>query len=73
MLSSEARLTTISDIATYVVRFACEERGERPLPRTAIARGPRVGIDYAERWAAMPWRFWIRGNPFVSRPHGARV
>jgi DNA-3-methyladenine glycosylase len=44
------------------------ERGEGPLPRTAIARGPRIGIDYAERWAAMPWRFWIRGNPFVSRP-----
>ena len=49
------------------------ERGERPLPRAAIARGPRIGVDYAERWAAMPWRFWIRGNPFVSRPLGARV
>jgi len=47
------------------------ERGERPLPRTAIARGPRVGIQYAEEWAAMPWRFWIRGNPFVSRASAA--
>jgi DNA-3-methyladenine glycosylase len=43
------------------------ERGERPLPLAAIARGPRVGIDYAEKWAAMPWRFWIRENAFVSR------
>jgi DNA-3-methyladenine glycosylase len=32
-----------------------------------IASGPRVGIDYAEDWVARPWRFWVRGNPFVSR------
>jgi DNA-3-methyladenine glycosylase len=32
-----------------------------------IARGPRVGIDYAEAWVEKPWRFWIRDNPFVSR------
>ncbi len=47
------------------------ERSERPVRLSAIARGPRVGIDYAGQWAAMPWRFWIRGNPFVSRPNGA--
>src|SRR5262249_53965626 len=29
------------------------------LARAAIARGPRVGIDYAGEWAARPWRFWI--------------
>jgi DNA-3-methyladenine glycosylase len=45
---------------------------ERPVPLSAIARGPRVGIDYAGQWATMPWRFWIRGNPFVSRPNGLR-
>jgi len=43
------------------------ERVERPVPRAAIARGPRVGIDYAKEWTAVPWRFWIRGNAFVSR------
>ena len=32
-----------------------------------IARGPRVGIDYAEEWITKPWRFWVRDNPFVSR------
>jgi DNA-3-methyladenine glycosylase len=32
-----------------------------------ITRGPRIGIDYAEDWAAKPWRFWVRDNPFVSR------
>jgi len=32
-----------------------------------IARGPRIGIDYAEKWIDKPWRFWLKHNPFVSR------
>jgi len=32
-----------------------------------IARGPRIGIDYAEGWIDKPWRFWIRDNAYVSR------
>ncbi|HEX9748030.1 MAG TPA: DNA-3-methyladenine glycosylase [Methylomirabilota bacterium] len=43
------------------------EAGRRVRP-AAIAAGPRVGIDYAGEWAARRWRFWLRGNPFVSRP-----
>ena len=43
------------------------EEGPRPLARRAVARGPRVGIDYAGEWAGRPWRFWVRGNPWVSR------
>jgi len=39
----------------------------KPLSPRAIARGPRIGIDYAEEWVAKPWRFWVKGNPFVSR------
>lgn len=42
------------------------EAGRRVRP-AVIAAGPRVGIDYAEAWVARPWRFWLRGNPFVSR------
>lgn len=37
------------------------------VPRSKIASGPRIGIDYAEEWIEKPWRFWIRDNPFVSR------
>ena len=37
------------------------------IPARQIASGPRIGIDYAEKWVDKPWRFWIRGNPFVSR------
>jgi len=34
----------------------------------SIQTGPRVGIGYApEPWRSMPWRFWIRDNPYVSK------
>lgn len=42
------------------------EEGISVSPRQ-IARGPRIGIDYAEKWVAKPWRFWVKDNPFVSR------
>jgi len=35
-----------------------------------IAKGPRIGIDYAEEWIEKPWRFWIKGNEWVSRNGG---
>jgi DNA-3-methyladenine glycosylase len=37
------------------------------VPSSQIARGPRIGIDYAEEWVEKPWRFWIKGNAFVSK------
>ncbi|HEY8458496.1 MAG TPA: DNA-3-methyladenine glycosylase [Actinopolymorphaceae bacterium] len=43
-------------------------RPARPVPRSRIRRGPRVGLaNGAER----PWRFWVDGDPTVSiyRPH----
>jgi DNA-3-methyladenine glycosylase len=42
------------------------EEGEN-IPAHKIASGPRIGIDYAEAWVDKPWRFWIRGNPNLSR------
>lgn len=48
------------------------ERGGRPVPASAIACGPRIGIAYAGDWARKPWRFWLRDSPFVShRGRGA--
>jgi DNA-3-methyladenine glycosylase len=32
-----------------------------------IVKRPRVGVDYAGRWAKRLLRFYIRGNPFVSK------
>jgi DNA-3-methyladenine glycosylase len=37
------------------------------IPTARIAKGPRIGIDYAEDWVDKPWRFWIRDNSYVSR------
>lgn len=42
------------------------EEYEAISPRR-IAKGPRIGIDYAEDWIEKPWRFWIRDNSYVSR------
>jgi len=35
--------------------------------RSEISSGARVGIDYAEEFVNMPWRFYVEGNLFVSR------
>jgi DNA-3-methyladenine glycosylase len=31
-----------------------------------IAASPRIGVDYAGKDALLPYRFYIKGNPFVS-------
>lgn len=39
----------------------------RQVPPDRVASGARVGVDYAGAWAETPWRFWIAGDPSVSR------
>ncbi len=36
------------------------------LRQTDILSSPRIGVDYAGEDAALPYRFYIRGNPWVS-------
>lgn len=33
----------------------------------SVRVGPRIGVGYAGEWAAKPLRFYIDGNPYVSR------
>ncbi|WP_051314963.1 DNA-3-methyladenine glycosylase [Alteribacter aurantiacus] len=33
-----------------------------------ISVGPRVGIDNSGEARDYPWRFWVKDNPFVSKP-----
>ena len=39
----------------------------KPEQFTVVKR-PRVGVDYAGPWAKRHLRFYIKGNPFISRP-----
>jgi DNA-3-methyladenine glycosylase len=33
-----------------------------------VGRSPRINVDYAGEWAKRPWRFFERGNRYVSVP-----
>lgn len=33
-----------------------------------IESGPRINIEYAEEHAGLPYRFWVRDSPCVSKP-----
>lgn len=47
-------------------RLWLEPGAKMPHPRQ-IARGRRIGIDYAAEYALKPWRFWLKENPNVSQ------
>jgi DNA-3-methyladenine glycosylase len=56
---------------------ACDLVGENfylatATPATAepfsIIKRPRIGVDYAGRWAKRLLRFYIKGNSFISMP-----
>ena len=51
---------------TKSTRVWLEDAGVRPRPED-ITEGPRIGIAYAEEYALKPWRFWVKGNAFVSK------
>jgi DNA-3-methyladenine glycosylase len=51
---------------TKSTRVWLEDAGARTRPEE-IAAGPRIGIAYAEEYALKPWRFWMKGNVFVSK------
>jgi DNA-3-methyladenine glycosylase len=38
----------------------------RNFPASKIGSGPRIGIDYAGDDALLPWRFYLKNNPWVS-------
>ncbi|RUR13286.1 DNA-3-methyladenine glycosylase [Legionella sp. km772] len=36
-------------------------------PNFSIIERPRIGVHYAKEWAEKPLRFYIEGNPFISK------
>jgi len=45
-----------------------EDRG-LIIPDDQIAAVPRIGVAYAGQDALLPYRFYVKGNPFVSKPN----
>lgn len=39
------------------------------IPAESISAVPRVGVAYAAEHALLPWRYYIKGNRFVSKPN----
>ncbi len=44
-----------------------EDWGERVRPEDIVAT-TRIGVEYAGEWKQKPWRFYLKGNPCVSKP-----
>ena len=44
-----------------------ERARRRALAADGIVARPRVGVDYAEEWAVAPLRFYVAGNPHISK------
>ena len=41
--------------------------GEDPIDPTQIEASPRIGVDYAQEDALLPWRFTLKGDPWLSK------
>lgn len=70
-MDGPGRLTATLGISLAQNRLALDDRplflarGE-PVAARRIARGPRIGVDYAGAWAKKPLRFWVRDSPHLS-------
>lgn len=40
---------------------------DRKLDVKATGESPRIGVDYAGEYRDKPWRYYVQGNPHVSR------
>lgn len=45
--------------------YFCRDEKRPPI---SIRTSSRIGIDYAEEYKDKPWRYYIEGNSFVSKP-----
>jgi DNA-3-methyladenine glycosylase len=59
-ITRELNARDLLGVSLFVVE---PPRGGRPV----IVKRPRIGVDYAGCWAKRHLRFYIKGNPFVSR------
>jgi DNA-3-methyladenine glycosylase len=38
------------------------------VPASEVVASKRIGVDYAGEWKDRPWRFYVKGNRYVSKP-----
>ena len=62
---------SLSGVSLLTGDFFLEEG--TPVPEADIGSSPRIGVDYAGEDKDRPWRYFVKGNPFVSSPPGKRV
>jgi len=72
LCSGPAKLTQALAIDRKLDGADLAESGELfivrgPRFRSGIGRSPRIGVAYAKEWAGKPLRFFLAGNPHVSR------
>ncbi|MET3948842.1 DNA-3-methyladenine glycosylase [Arthrobacter sp. UYCu512] len=77
LASGPARLATALGITTADTgrdALVAPFRLELPdLPAVDVSSGPRVGVSGAGGSRDYPWRFWVTGDPTVSRYKAAKV
>lgn len=56
------------DRSAYGLDLCANELYLLPGAAGPIGRSPRINVDYAGAWAERPWRFYERGNRYVSVP-----
>ncbi len=56
------------DASAYGLDLCASRLYLAPGERGRVGRSPRINIDYAGSWAKKPWRFYERGNRYVSVP-----
>jgi DNA-3-methyladenine glycosylase len=59
-------LTFDGEDLTTSGRVWLEETGQT-YKSDEVASGARIGVAYAAEDALKPWRFWVKGNEYVSR------
>jgi len=61
---------TVADKGTDLTRAAALYVADDGAPPPRLGRSPRIGVDYAGRWAARHLRFFARDHASVSGPRG---
>jgi len=73
--SGPARLTkalqidkSFNGLPIYVKKYGLWiEGGDEKLKNSQIKKATRVGVDYAGKYKDKKWRFYIKGNKFISK------